>query len=239
MFLTLMLIYLQACAASNSTLLFEEVKSLAEQGNLEASYYLGMLYNNGLGTKQDIKKAYKWFKISAKSGDPLGNFKLGCYYGGQFKEIIQIDKDKALEHKLIAARAGYSLAQHSVADFYYNKNDIQSSIEWFELSAAQGYTNSLMSLYAYYSMGIDVPVNHKKAYYYLKIISNHWKNGRSDKIKDKLVKHKGHLTSQEVSDVDLEANDWKPKLSPVTIRASRGIKEIEDLIQKNKIQPGV
>ena len=39
-------------------------RPLAEDGNAEAQYDLGIMYLNGQGVKQDIAEAIKWFSIS-------------------------------------------------------------------------------------------------------------------------------------------------------------------------------
>jgi len=41
---------------------------LAEQGNADAQYNLGVLYDNGLGLPQDKVRAYMWFNLSAAQG---------------------------------------------------------------------------------------------------------------------------------------------------------------------------
>ncbi len=48
----------------------------AEQGNARAQYYLGEMHEQGLGTKQDIDEAFKWYAKAAEQGDPLAKRKL-------------------------------------------------------------------------------------------------------------------------------------------------------------------
>ena len=44
------------------------IRPLAEQGNANAQYNLGALYDNGLGVPQDKVRAYMWFTLSAAQG---------------------------------------------------------------------------------------------------------------------------------------------------------------------------
>jgi TPR repeat protein len=44
------------------------VRPLAEQGDANAQYYLGVFYDNGLGVPQDKVRAYMWFTLSAAQG---------------------------------------------------------------------------------------------------------------------------------------------------------------------------
>jgi TPR repeat protein len=46
----------------------EEWLPLAELGDAEAQYFLGVLYTSGLGVTQDYLKAYMWFDISSSKG---------------------------------------------------------------------------------------------------------------------------------------------------------------------------
>ena len=43
-------------------------RPLAEQGDANAQYNLGVLYDNGLGVPQDKVRAYMWFTLSASQG---------------------------------------------------------------------------------------------------------------------------------------------------------------------------
>jgi TPR repeat protein len=45
-------------------------RPLAEDGNSEAQYDLGIMFLNGQGVKQDIAEAIKWFSISRDSHFP-------------------------------------------------------------------------------------------------------------------------------------------------------------------------
>ena len=41
---------------------------LAEQGNTDAQYNLGVSYRDGQGVQQDYKEAAKWYRLSAEQG---------------------------------------------------------------------------------------------------------------------------------------------------------------------------
>ena len=44
------------------------VRPLAEQGDANAQYNLGVFYDNGLGVPQDKVRAYMWLNLSAAQG---------------------------------------------------------------------------------------------------------------------------------------------------------------------------
>ena len=126
---------LVACGAPSDTDLFQKLSALAEKGSAAAQYNLGMLYNNGIGTAQDTHRAFEWFEKSAAGGDPLGSYKVGCYYAGQFPGVVPIDYEKALEANLVAAKAGYFRAQQEIAGMYASKDNFQEAVKWWTAAA--------------------------------------------------------------------------------------------------------
>ncbi len=47
---------------------FVEWSKAARTGNGDAQYRLGTLYEDGVGTRQDLMQAYKWYEIAARAG---------------------------------------------------------------------------------------------------------------------------------------------------------------------------
>jgi len=44
-------------------------KLAAEQGDMYAQYYLGQMYQKGLGVERNDAEAAKWYRIAARKGD--------------------------------------------------------------------------------------------------------------------------------------------------------------------------
>lgn len=57
-----------------------ELQPLAEQGNADAQFNLGLMYFNGTGVPQDDQAALKWFSRAADQGDAFAQFALGNMY---------------------------------------------------------------------------------------------------------------------------------------------------------------
>jgi TPR repeat protein len=55
-------------------------RPLAKQGNVKAQLGLGMLYDQGLGVRQDYKEAANWYRLAAEKGDKDGQYNLGIMY---------------------------------------------------------------------------------------------------------------------------------------------------------------
>ena len=97
-FITLLVALLLASITSAATFdqnTLEQVMVLANRGNAEAQYHVGMMHNNGVGgASKDPKLAFDWFLKSAAGKDPLGAYKLGCYYAGQFPDAAPLDPSR-------------------------------------------------------------------------------------------------------------------------------------------------
>ncbi len=68
--LTLMNAGFQAYAANNKTEAFRAWREVANRGNPEAQLRVGLLYEFGEGTGQDMIEAYRWLKLAANQGQP-------------------------------------------------------------------------------------------------------------------------------------------------------------------------
>src|SRR5271165_2127439 len=82
----------------------KEFLPLAEQGDAEAQYNLGVMYRDGDGVPQDDKEAVRWFRLAAEQGLANGQFNLGYMYGTGHG-VPQDDKE-AVRWCRLAAEAG-------------------------------------------------------------------------------------------------------------------------------------
>ena len=53
---------------------------LAEQGDIEVQFNLGMLYADGKGVAQNYKSTVRWYTLSAKQGNYQAQYTLGLMY---------------------------------------------------------------------------------------------------------------------------------------------------------------
>ncbi len=121
------------------------LEKLAAEDNAEAMYHLGMAYHTASGVSRDYAKALKYFRAATRLGNPLGAYKVGCYYSGQGDGQVEDDIVTALKYKLIAAEAGYALAQQDVAKIYFGQRDFNTALMWLEKAVAQGWAGALMT----------------------------------------------------------------------------------------------
>jgi TPR repeat protein len=207
-------------ANANDADTFNAMVALANKGNAEAQYHVGMMHNNGIGTQQDPRQAFEWFQKAAASNDPLGAYKLGCYYDGQGAGVVASDADEALKHKLVAAEAGYSLAQHDVANLYDKRGNPEAALKWWKAAGDQGYPHALYRLSMSYSAGKAVPRDLSLSYAYFKL---------SNLAPRKNVNEMASMLSKpELANAEKLVSGWKPQPTALTLKAKQGISAAEE-----------
>jgi len=112
---------------------------LAAQGDIDAQFALGFLYNTGQGVSQDYAQAHKWYLKAAAQGHATAQVNLGVLYANG--QGVPSDYAQARKWYLKAAAQGHATAQFNVGVLYANgqgvpQNYIQAHM-WFNLSAAQ------------------------------------------------------------------------------------------------------
>jgi hypothetical protein len=222
-------LFLSPCARGQDTVLFAELLKMAERGNPEAQYHLGMMYSNGIGVSKNPQKAFEWFRKAASSGEPLASYKVGCYYSGQFESVVLIDMSKSLEYKLVAATAGYSLAQYDVGVDYYDQNNFDDALRWWKLAANQGYSMALYNLSVIYKKGEIVPKDKVLAYSYFKLAKLTSENRINPNAQATLNDLKAAMSVTEIEKAEQTVSLWRSKPSSLTTKAFAGIKEAKRL----------
>ena len=97
-------------------------RPLAEQGDADAQFYLGVMYENGQGVPQNYAEALKWHQLAAEQGNAGAQYNLGLMYSSGQQGVPQdflrahiwfnlagsrlpagADRDKAVEGRDFAA----------------------------------------------------------------------------------------------------------------------------------------
>jgi uncharacterized protein len=220
-------LFLSSVACADDAATFSGMLALANRGDAEAQYHVGMMYNNGIGTQQDPMQAFGWFEKSAAGHDPLGAFKLGCYYAGQFAGVVKTDEDAALKYKLVSAKAGYALAQHDVAVHYARQGNFEEAVKWLKLASDQGYDSSLWGLSSSYHEGKGVPQDLMRAYAYFSLAMIMSGAEATDSTKAALNEMRARMSDADMANAQKLIVDWKAQPTALTIKAKNGIAEAE------------
>ena len=113
----------------NYTLAVSKFKKVAAQGDVEAQYMLGVVYNlmyeNNLSVKKNKAEAIKWYTKAAEQGHADAQNDLGVMYqDGLGKEQNYAE---ALKWHTKSAEQGNVLAQHNMAMMYEFGHGVNNS----------------------------------------------------------------------------------------------------------------
>ena len=112
----------------------EEFRPLAEQGDADAQFHLGLMYDFGEGVPQDRTEAAKWFHLAAEQGHAPAQSFLGLLYlwGGE-----GVTQNYVLAHmwsSLAAARLRPSELHDKAA---HNRDSVATQMTPEQLAEAQ------------------------------------------------------------------------------------------------------
>ena len=94
-----------------------EWEPLAEQGNVDAQYNLGLMHDKGQGLMQNSAEALKWYRLAAEKAHGDARLNLGAMYrNGQG---VPEDFVKAAKWYRLAAEQGNAIAQDNLGILYY------------------------------------------------------------------------------------------------------------------------
>jgi hypothetical protein len=112
---------------------------LAERGNSDAQFNLGVMYRAGRGVRRDYPEAAKWYRKAAESGHAMAQFRLGDMYRQGLGLLQDHDEAFAWYHK--AAEQGHAFAQYNLGLLYQRgqgtAQDFVQAYKWFDLATAR------------------------------------------------------------------------------------------------------
>jgi hypothetical protein len=134
---------------------FREFSVLAQQGNREAQAYLGGMYRDGTGVKQDYAAALNWYLKAADQGLPDAQINLGFLYEKGWG--VGQSWPEALRWYRMAAEQGHVQAQTNVgyllqAGLGANRDDPQA-LQWFQRATDQGSARGMYYVGKFYAEG--------------------------------------------------------------------------------------
>ncbi|WP_417454696.1 tetratricopeptide repeat protein [Kiloniella sp.] len=149
------------------SLALEFLYPLAEKGVPYAQYYMGEMFDRGLGINKNPKAAVKWFKAAYKNGVSRAGHNLAYIYFTGSAGFV--DRQTALKIYHKEAKAGNSLSQVNLGHIYSTGNDVPQSdkiaVRWYREAAKNGNPTGMFQLgLAYYHSVGGVNRDHDIAY---------------------------------------------------------------------------
>lgn len=158
-----------------------ELLTVAQQaGDLDGGYYLGYIYEKGMGVTQDYKKAYDYYNRVVRSTSTalndrdsinLSNIAIGLMYIKGYG--VGVDTDAALEHFTVASDNSSPKASYYIGQMYEKgigvEKDYEKAMEYYLKAADFDFAPALNQIgYLYYN-GFGVDVDFASAVYYQKL----------------------------------------------------------------------
>ena len=116
-------------AESNYELALKWLKK-AERGESYAKVCLGIMYEHGVGVKQDYTVALSHYREAARKRNPVGQFRIGLMY--EMGKGVQKDDWEAANWYQKAANSGLTEAQMSLGKMYEKSGEPKKAMEWYQ-----------------------------------------------------------------------------------------------------------
>ncbi len=225
----------------------------AQGGIANATYNMGVLYQQGLGVKQDIAQAVRWYISAADQGHGEAAYNLGISY---IEGIgVEYNPYKAALHFEQAASAGIKEAAYNLGLIYENSllgsAKPREALMWYKIAADQGLPeaqNALGQLVKasgiQYNEIEQLVSETKKQYPAISPLKNQEAEKTSQAIsaqttdissQTNLLKH----VQQKLVDLKLYPGPVDGKTGPLTSDAVRSYQKSYDLPITGKITPAL
>jgi len=125
--------------ASAADTLVEDIRLLAQQGDGESQFSLGLMYDSGDRVQRDPQRAFYWLTRAADSGITGARLYLGMKY--QYGVGVQPDTNKAIRCYEEAAVRGWAQAAFLLGELYLSLEPrrLQEGCYWLKIAAGQDY----------------------------------------------------------------------------------------------------
>lgn len=130
---------------------FEEWKTLAEKGNVDAQYELAKIYYAGQDVPQDLYEAKRWFAAAADKGHADAQYRLGnCYARGQ--GVTERNYNIAIRYYKMAANQGNADALFALGNCYAKgqgvTQDMGKANDYYKRAAELGHQGAKRKIQA-------------------------------------------------------------------------------------------
>ena len=130
----------QRAARDTRRIQVTSTRSRAEQGDADAQFNLGVMYDNGRSVPKDPLEAVRLYRLAAEQGHASAQYYLGIVYSGG--QDVPEDDAEAVRWYRLAAEQGLAGAQLQLGFRYFFGEGVGEdnvlAYMWINLAAAQG-----------------------------------------------------------------------------------------------------
>ena len=141
----------------------QEWLPVAQRGDANAQFNVGLLYATGKGVKQDLRQAADWYRKAADQGVGAAEYNLGVMYANG--DGVPRDVHEAVKWLQKASDAGIPMGREELANLYGSKGieNYGKSFEQYNGAAAKGSPTAQFDLALLYDLGRGTPRNYEEA----------------------------------------------------------------------------
>ncbi|MGO8943332.1 MAG: J domain-containing protein [Syntrophobacteraceae bacterium] len=144
---------------------YKQFNALADRGDAEAQFLLGVMYAGGQGVPKNDAEAAKRYRKAADQGYAKSQYNLGLMYAKG--EGVPEDYAEAVKWFRKAADQGDVEAQFLLGVMYADGEGVEENdaeaVKWYGKAADQGYAKAQYNLGLMYLNGEGVPQDYDKA----------------------------------------------------------------------------
>jgi len=160
-------------APVNYTQALESYRRAAEQGDVGAELYMGLMNDVGDDMPRNAVEAARWYRKAAAQGSASAECNLGLlYHNGDGMPKDSVEAAAWLQR---AAERGSASAQYGLGRMYVQGDGVAKdnarAAEWLEKAARQGNAPAQVELSAMYASGRGVQGNTAMAYMWINLAS--------------------------------------------------------------------
>ena len=164
---------LAAAQAGDYTTAHNEWLPLAEQGDVNAQFYLGLLHSRQLIDWASQEQAVKWYLLAANNDHVNAQFNLGIKYN---KGVgVKQSATEAFAWYFKAANNGHPEAQFNVANMYRDGRGVEHSNEqaatWYKASSINNLPQAQANLALLLHLGTGIEQDEIMAYVWATVAS--------------------------------------------------------------------
>ena len=156
---------LAAYNAGDYATALKEWQPIAERGDANAEYNLGLLFARGQGVAQDYQKAAEWYQKAAEQGVAAAQYNLGVMYANG--QGVGQNAREAANWFQKAAEQGITGAESSLAELYSEKEgpfqNFTEAEKWYRKAAEKGVASAAFDLGVMYDVGQGVQQDYMQA----------------------------------------------------------------------------
>lgn len=134
---------------------FDLYKKSAEQGYTNALVYLAQCYEYGVGILKNEKEALRLYAIGASRGNAAAQGNLARCFCDCDCGITLRNEDLGMKFAKLSAEQGDSEGQACLGEFYWDRGEKLSALNYYRLSAEQGNRYAQRRMGYCYMQGFD------------------------------------------------------------------------------------